>query len=82
MVHELKVQPIYFEQQIRGLKSFELRKDDRDYDAGDYLFLREYYNEKYTGREVMLKVTSVLRNAKEFGLKRGYVILSTKILKQ
>ena len=78
MVHELKILPEYFEAVQNGNKPFDLRNNDRDYQRGDYLFLREYWDDRYTGREIMKKVTYVLRNAEKYGLKEGYAILGIK----
>lgn len=75
MVHELKILPEYFEQVQNGNKTFELRKDDRNYDKFDYLYLREYWDGRYTGREEMKQVTYVLRDVEDYGLKKGFVIL-------
>lgn len=52
MIHELKILPQYFEAVQSGLKTFEIRKNDRDYKVGDTLVLKEYNNEAYTGREI------------------------------
>ena len=51
MIHELKTLPIYFEEVIEGRKSFEVRKNDRNFKVGDMLALNEYDAEKkeYTG---------------------------------
>lgn len=40
--HDLKTWPKYYEQVVSGLKPFELRKNDRNYQPGDYLILREW----------------------------------------
>ena len=42
MHHELKILPPYFEAVIDGRKTFEIRKDDRGFQAGDTVMLREY----------------------------------------
>jgi hypothetical protein len=83
-IHELKTWPKYFAEIKRGMKKFELRKDDRDFKVGDWLDLREYdpAAKKYTGRGVMVYVWSVLRNAPEFGLMDGFVILSIQPLER
>lgn len=49
MIHDLKITPKYFDDVWNGIKRFELRKDDRDYQIGDTLLLREWDGEKYTG---------------------------------
>lgn len=50
IIHKLKIAPEYYEAQARGLKNFEIRKNDRNYHTGDYLTLREWDGENYTGR--------------------------------
>lgn len=42
MKHELKLNTDYYEESEHGLKTFELRKKDRDYKVGDILELREW----------------------------------------
>lgn len=62
---------------INGKMTFELRYDDRDYEVGDILILREY-EEGYTGHVAIVEVTSILRDYE--GLKPRFVIMSTKLL--
>lgn len=73
--HDLKILPQYFQAVWSGIKTFELRKDDRDYQRGDILVLREWDGEKYTGSAICVKVTYILQNAEKYGLKDGYVIM-------
>lgn len=44
--HELKILPKFYEDIFEGKRSFELRKDDRDFQVGDYIIFREYDGEK------------------------------------
>jgi len=74
MEHDLKILPEYFEPVLEGKKNFELRKNDRNYKVGDTLLLREWYANKYTGREVKRKVTYILEKA--VGIDTRYVILA------
>jgi ribosomal protein L37E len=41
-VHSLKTWPEYFEAQRAGRKTFELRRNDRNFQVGDLLVLREW----------------------------------------
>jgi hypothetical protein len=76
-IHELKIYKEYFSLIISGLKSWELRKDDRDFERGDELVLKEYDGKElcYTGRFLHRKVDYVLKGG-QFGLEEGYVIMS------
>lgn len=40
--HELKIRPEFYLRVATGQKSFEIRKNDRDYQVGDVLILREW----------------------------------------
>ena len=40
--HELKTHPAPFSRTIDGLKTFEIRKDDRGFSTGDAIVLREW----------------------------------------
>ena len=75
MLHNLKILPQYFDAVVSNVKHFELRKDDRDYQGGDFLVLREWENEEYTGRETGFKIEYILRGCPEYGLMDGYCII-------
>jgi hypothetical protein len=83
-VHTLKSWPEFFEPVLSGQKQFELRKNDRDFQVGDHVVLREWEpnGDRYTGREINKRVTYVLRGlgsvgtiAPYKGLSMGYAIL-------
>lgn len=76
-VKELKIRQEYFEAVISKEKTFEIRYDDRNFQVGDVLVLREYEG-YYTGRTVIAKVTYVLSDFE--GLKEGYVVMSIKLI--
>ncbi|MBP1544345.1 MAG: DUF3850 domain-containing protein [Oscillospiraceae bacterium] len=42
MIHELKCHPEYFDALILGKKTFEIRKNDRDFRVGDLVALNEF----------------------------------------
>jgi hypothetical protein len=79
MIHELKTWSAYFQEMVDGNKPFELRKDDRGFQEGHKLLLREIdkTSKSYTGRELIFKIKYILKGeeAELFGLKKGYCIL-------
>lgn len=79
-IHELKTQPPYFTLIEAGLKLFELRKDDRGYETGDLLILREWLPEEetYTGYSLCAVITCIVRDGP--WLAPGYVALGIKVL--
>lgn len=72
--HCIKINSIYFTAVLSGDKRFELRKNDRDYREGDTVLLYEWNGKEYTGRNVMVRISYVLENCEEYGLKDGYCI--------
>lgn len=78
-MHELKVWPEFFDALESGEKPFELRKNDRDFGAGDHLWLREWhFSSGYSGRSLNRIVTYVLVNATDFGLMPGFAALGLR----
>lgn len=49
MIHELKLESEYFPMVGEGIKTFEIRKNDRDFRVGDILRLREWVKSKENG---------------------------------
>ena len=80
-IHELKILPEYFQSVWDCVKTFELRKDDRNYQPGDFLVLKEWDGEKFTGSALCVKVTYVLRNVAQYGLQDGYIIMGISHIK-
>lgn len=79
-VHKLKILPEYYNAQIEEKKNFEIRKNDRNYQIGDWLLLKEYNPKikKFTERKVMVEVTYITN----YQQKDGYVVLGTKYIKE
>ena len=89
MRHELKTDPDVFNAVCEGMKSFEIRKDDRGFKEGDSLLLRktdlsaqDAFNKNeslgYTGEEIIVGVTYILRGP-VYGLSEGWVIMSIEL---
>lgn len=73
---EKKCLPEYYQAVRKRIKTFEIRKDDSDYEVGDILELYEWDGEKYTGHKISREITYILRDAPEYGLAEGYCILA------
>lgn len=76
MNHDLKCHPEHFDALLSGAKTAELRLNDRSYQVGDTLTLRNYdpIDNSYDGLWIMVKVTHIL-SGKPW-LADGYVMLS------
>ena len=77
MIHELKILPEYFRDILRENKTFEVRKNDRNFQVGDKLILKEWENGEYTGNTLEKNVTYVLDDSSGYVLE-GYVIMGIK----
>ena len=94
MVHELKILPQYFEKVLDGSKTFELRKDDRGFEVGDILILKEFrqglidctqsepiviQERGYTGRKIEKEISYIFKGGiPGMGLRKGFSILGLK----
>lgn len=68
--HQLKILPQYFHAVTVGDKSFEIRKNDRNYKVGDNIVLSEYEEGQYTGRNILAKITYIT----DYEQKDDYVV--------
>lgn len=81
MIHQLKCASNYFDDVIAGKKTFEVRKNDRNFHVGDFLALNEITqhecNSKHehleTGRSTLVHVHYILDDPEY--MKEGYVVL-------
>lgn len=74
-VHELKTWPKYFKAIWNGDKTFEVRKNDRNYEVGDVLIFHEWdpETEEYTGWKIPCRVTYILNDP--MFVKDGFVVM-------
>jgi hypothetical protein len=87
--HKLKTLPTYFERVQLGQKTFEIRKNDRDFQVGDILEL-EYYNPdepicvgyNYINLSIIKAEVKYILNGGKFGLDAEYCIMAIEILNQ
>lgn len=82
-VHTLKTWPVYFDALWSGEKTFEVRKNDRDYKAGDRLVLQEYDPEReaYLDREIHAEVTYRMPGGR-WGVAEDYCVMALRITKK
>lgn len=78
MTHKLKILPEYYNAVLSGSKMFEIRENDRNFNIGDILNLMEFDGEKYTERELKVKVTYILYGG--YGLDRNWCCMSIEKL--
>lgn len=75
-VHYLKIKPEYYKDVECGLKTFELRKNDRNFQVGDTLMLIKLDDKgNETDQVRKVKVNYILKDCPQYGLKDGYAIL-------
>ena len=90
-LHELKIKHEYLIEVDMGRKTFELRKNDRDYQVGDLIHfidikdedkeLNLWGAEPAIDKDALYKITYVLKEVPEYGLDKDYCILGIKKLK-
>lgn len=75
--HELKIFPIFFEAVERGEKTFEVRRNDRGFQVGDLVILKEWDPKRdvFTGRKTRRKI-SYLFEGGSFGVDPEFVVFS------
>jgi predicted RNA-binding protein with PUA-like domain len=80
--HQLKTWTEPFQAVWAGLKRYEVRVNDRDYQVGDKLLLLEYFPEQdaYSGREIECLVTYITE--KSWGLPDDICVMSIDILRK
>ena len=81
-VHFLKTWHEFFEDSLKGLRNFEVRKNDRGFKIGDILILEEWFPPPnfqgvYSGRGLARTVTYILPGG-QFGIADDYVVLEVK----
>lgn len=73
MIHELKIESQYFKEVINGKKTFEIRKNDRNFKVGDLVKLKEIdENKEYTGNESVFEITYIT----DYAQKENYIVFS------
>ena len=88
-LHELKILHKYLLDVDLGKKTFELRKNDRDYQVGDLIRYIDVQEDDSTAKNqiepnidenTLYRITYVLKDVEKYGLDRDYCILAIKKL--
>ena len=88
-LHELKILHKYLLDVDLGNKTFELRKNDRDYQVGDLIRFIDIREDDSTAKNqiepnidenTLYRITYVLKDVEKYGLDRDYCILAIKKL--
>ena len=77
MHHDIKIHTDHFAPTATGMKRAELQYNDRDYQRGDTVTMREVHAGRLTGAKVMVLITHIIHHA-EFpeGLPLGWCMFS------
>lgn len=80
-VHYLKTWTQFFNDIKSGIKQFEIRKNDRNFEVGDTLILEEFdpVKERYTGAWMPKLIIYKLDDARF--IKENFVVLGMKDIK-
>lgn len=78
VIHQIKLEAEFFDDALSGRKSFELRKNDRNYEEGDVLEMEEVKDGAKTGRKCSKRIVYMMENFE--GLENGYCILGCELL--
>lgn len=76
-IHQIRIAATFYDEVATGKKTFELRKNDREYKVGDKLEMMEIKEARFTGRIIKADITYMLEEYK--GLEEGYCILGIEV---
>lgn len=90
-LHKLKIKHSYYVDIYLGKKTFELRKNDRDFQVGDVIHFIDLHDEIIDlfdtkacdvniEDDTLYQITYVLKNVPEYGLDKDYCILGIRKL--
>lgn len=80
--HRLKIKPVYFDRLEDGSKTHEVRRNDRDYQAGDLVTVGKCpdgsicLGDCSRSRTITLQITHILPGDMDNGVLPGYSVLS------
>lgn len=81
--HDLKTWPAPFAAVWHGTKHHEIRKNDRGFAVGDFLYLHEYEPKGYSGRMTLRAICAVVTYMSEggtWGLPADLCVMSIEVI--
>ena len=78
-IHCLKIKSCYYEALVDGSKTFELRRNDRDFKVGDmitFCIVRDVGGLSFPTN--LFLITYVLKDCPQYGLADGYAVLGLR----
>jgi hypothetical protein len=83
-IHELKTVEPYFLDVWYEIKTFEIRKHDRNFQVNDLVLLFEYepINNRYSGRWILCQIKYLLKKGEFEGLNPDYCAMRIEIIKK
>jgi len=77
MTHDIKIERPYYEAVLDGRKRFEIRYNDRGYNAGDHVILTPYSN----GMRIVFyePIDVIITYVTNYQQKEGYVVFGFQL---
>lgn len=76
--HFLKCETEHYQAWEKGIKTFEVRKNDRDYKVYDMVYLNESVAGVETGRQLPPKEIIYILHGGKYGIEPGYCVMQLK----
>jgi len=77
MIHDLRIERSYLGNLLSGRKKVEIRLNDRDYQNGDTLRYKDYWDKSGDVKEYLFEITHIHSGT---GMEGNYVALSIRQL--
>ena len=86
-LHRIKLDIAYYDDVMSGTKTFEIRKDDRDYEVGDLvIFIPADHGIVLPpwgeGEERIFRITYLIGSSTFGGIREGYVVFGISEVKE
>lgn len=75
-LHTLKIESVYYNEINFGIKTFELRKNDRDYKVFDLIHFVDTNGQDFKeNSNNVYQIIYILKDVEKYGLNKDYCIL-------